>query len=86
MKVYGNTQVREVSLNYIPVDVMNVSILNPTTNTYALFNPETDNYPVSPDVWDIMKSLAIAELTPANYRPADMTNDSTSPLEKQSNA
>lgn len=86
MKIYGNTQVRTVHLTYIPVDVMNVVILNYATNTYALFNPETDDYPISPDVWDIMKALAIAELSPANYRPADYTNDATQPIEKQTHA
>lgn len=86
LKTYGNTQLKEVYLDYIPLDVTKVKVLDNTTKTYRLFNEETDEYPISPDVWDIMKSLAIAEFTPANYRPADYTNDATSTIEKQSNA
>lgn len=86
MKIYGNTQVREVFLDYIPTDVMQVEVYNPLTKTSALFDPEFDDYPISKDVWGIMKALAIAELAPANYRPADYTADSTSTIEKQSNA
>lgn len=86
LKIYGNTQVREVYMDYIPTDVTNVKILDTSTMTYRLFNPETDTYPISKDVWDIMKSLAIAEFTPANYRPADYTNDASQPIEKANNA
>ena len=86
LKIYGNTQVREMFMDYIPTDVMNVNILDFTTRTYRLFNPETDEYPISKDVWDIIKALAIAEFAPANYRPADYTNDATQPIEKQTNA
>lgn len=83
MKVYGNTQVKQVSLDYIPTDVMNVNVYDTATKSYRLFNPETDEYPISKDVWNIMKSLAIAEFTPANYRPADYTNDATNTIEKR---
>lgn len=86
LKAYGNTQIKEIYLDYIPLDVTNVKVYNSVTKTYSLFNPETDEYPISEDVWDIMKALAIAEFTPANYRPADYTNDATSTIEKQSNA
>lgn len=85
IQAYGNTQIREISFNYIPIDVMNVEVWNTTTNTYALFDPEVDDYPVSPDVWSIMTELALNELTPPNMRPADYTNNGTPPLEKQAN-
>lgn len=86
MKVYGNTQLKKLFMDYIPVDVMNVEIWDIDTKSTRPFNPETDFYPISEDIWKLMKQIAIAELTPANMRPADMTNDNTNPLEKQSNA
>lgn len=86
LDIYGNIQVRQVFFNYIPYDVMNVEIYDETTKSYRLFNPETDKYPISGDVWAIMKQLAMAELTPPNLRPADMTLDRSTPLEKQANS
>jgi hypothetical protein len=86
LKVFGNTQVREVFLDYIPTDVTEVTVYDTTTKTWRLFDPEFDPYPISEDVWGIMKSLAISEFTPANYRPADYLNDSIPLLEKQANA
>lgn len=86
MKIFGNTQVREVFLDYIPTDVTEVDVYDTATKTYRLFDPEFDGYPISEDVWDIMKALAIAELNPSNYRPADYTNNSTPIIEKQANA
>lgn len=71
MQVWPNT-IREIYLNYLPVDPMNV----PT------FNPETDNYPVGEDVWAIMKALAVYELTPPSLRPADLTKDSAPTSER----
>lgn len=86
MKVYGNTNVKKVFMDYLPVDPTKVNIYDVSTKTYRPFNEETDDYPVSPDVWSIMKALAMAELTPPNLRPADYTNDASTPLEKQTNA
>jgi len=85
MQVFGNTQVKEVYLNYIPTDVMNVKVYNTTSKSYVLFDPETDDYPISEDVWNLMKRIAVAELTPPNMRPADYTNDGKGALEKQAN-
>ncbi len=86
MKIFGNTQVREVFLDYIPTDVTHVDIYDVNTKIYRPFDPEIDPYPISEDVWDVMKALAISELTPANYRPADYTDNSVPLLEKQANA
>lgn len=86
MQVFGNTQVRSVFLNYIPRDVMNVDVYDAATKAYRLFDPEIDEYPISEDVWAVMKMLAIAELTPANLRPADYTDDNKGTIEKQINS
>jgi hypothetical protein len=71
MQVWPNT-IRDIHLNYLPVDPMNVSD----------FNPETDNYPVGEDVWAIMKAIAVYELTPPSLRPADLTKDSAPTSER----
>lgn len=86
MRVYGNTQLKKLFMDYIPVDVMNVDVWDIETKETRPFNPESDPYPISEDIWRVMKQIAISELTPANLRPADMTNDNTNPLEKQTNA
>lgn len=73
MQVWPNS-VRSIHLNYLPVDPMNI----------ATFNPETDNYPVGEDVWAILKSIAVYELTPPSLRPADLTKDSAPTTERLS--
>lgn len=66
MKVWGNIQVNTVFMDYIPVDVMNIST----------FNPVTMEYPASQDVLSLIFKLAFSELVPQSVRPADMINDS----------
>lgn len=65
-KIWGNTQVKTLFMDYIPVDVMNIST----------FNPETDEYPASQDVLDLIFKLAFAELAGQNAKPADVLNNS----------
>jgi hypothetical protein len=73
MKVWGNTQLRTVDLDYLPVDPLNIST----------FDQEIDDYPISEDVWAILKALAVYELTSASLRPADITKDSAPTTERR---
>lgn len=86
MKIWGNTQVKTVYADYIPSDVTNVDVYRTALKTYVRFDPEVDEYPISDDVWFIMKAMAVWELTPPNLRPADYRNDGTPLIEKQTNA
>lgn len=80
LKAWGNTDIRQVDLNYLAGDPLNVSTWDGTQ--LVLFDPETEIYPVGPDVWNIMYKLAIARLRPEAATPADMTNDGAQSQER----
>lgn len=66
LKDWGNTQLADIFMDYIPVDVMNIST----------FNPVTMEYPVSQDVLDLIFALAFAELAPQSAKQPDLLNNS----------
>jgi hypothetical protein len=71
-KVWGNTQLQSIDLDYLAMDPLNI----------ATFDKEVDDYPVGEDVWAVMKALAVAELFPESLKPADTINDSAQSQER----
>ena len=77
LKVWGNIQLKSIYANYIPANVMNCTIYDYVTKTNRLFNPATDDYPMSEDILGTFIDIAAAELFPEAQTPADFVNDST---------
>jgi hypothetical protein len=72
-KVWGNLQLRRMYKNFIAADPMEV----------IDFDPETDKYPVSPDIFDILLKLAAQDLMPQQARAADKINDGAETMERR---
>ena len=76
LKVWGNIQLKQFFLNYIPANVFNCIIYDYTTKLNRLFNAETDDYPISQDVLGTFLDIAAAELFPQAQTPVDLQQNS----------